>query len=439
MKKGIVALLVVLALVVLISPGIVGRLAERSVDENLDWATGESDELVVTSQGFDRGWFSSEGQHRIEVQDGNFRAALLELTGNQDTGSLPALIIDTRLDHGLVPFSSMTRAGGTLNPGLGSAMSTLSIELADGELMPVPGTIYSNVRLNGKLESNYVLESGNYAADDGYFEWGDVNVHLTSDPTTGGVAFNGVVDTFAVSSARKTVRLGAIEFAGDQSPSPFGFSVGDFNVVFHSMAIASPDSPGIEFGRMSINGASEVNGDRVGGRASWQLDRSNVPGFGEIGVMATVAIQDIDGEALGALDKALRDLPASNDAALTLSTVETDLQRVLAAGLRLDFEQLDILLPQGTVAAKLSISIDATDPDDFHWTSLLLALDASADLQVPVELVDLAMTTHPQAGAVVAMGFLKQNGDVYEMEAAYKKGLLTVNGAPMPIPLPAVQ
>jgi len=25
------------------------------------------------------------------------------------------------------------------------------------------------------------------------------------------------------------------------------------------------------------------------------------------------------------------------------------------------------------------------------------------------------------------------------MQAAYKKGLLTVNGAPMPIPLPAVQ
>ena len=44
-----------------------------------------------------------------------------------------------------------------------------------------------------------------------------------------------------------------------------------------------------------------------------------------------------------------------------------------------------------------------------------------------------------QAGAAVTMGFLKQNGDVYEMEAAYKKGLLTINGAPMPIPLLGVQ
>jgi hypothetical protein len=36
---------------------------------------------------------------------------------------------------------------------------------------------------------------------------------------------------------------------------------------------------------------------------------------------------------------------------------------------------------------------------------------------------------------VVGMGFLRKNGDVYEMRAEYAKGLLTVNGAPMPIPL----
>jgi hypothetical protein len=35
------------------------------------------------------------------------------------------------------------------------------------------------------------------------------------------------------------------------------------------------------------------------------------------------------------------------------------------------------------------------------------------------------------------MGFLQKNGDVYELAAKYKKGLLTVNGAPMPIPLGA--
>ena len=50
--------------------------------------------------------------------------------------------------------------------------------------------------------------------------------------------------------------------------------------------------------------------------------------------------------------------------------------------------------------------------------------------------MDFIIGMNPQAGAIVGMGYLKQNGDVYEMDAAYKKGLLTINGAPMPIPLP---
>ena len=60
MKKGIVALLVILALVVLLSPGLIGRLAEKSVNDQLNWAAQENQEVVITSERFDRGWFSSD-------------------------------------------------------------------------------------------------------------------------------------------------------------------------------------------------------------------------------------------------------------------------------------------------------------------------------------------------------------------------------------------
>ena len=42
---------------------------------------------------------------------------------------------------------------------------------------------------------------------------------------------------------------------------------------------------------------------------------------------------------------------------------------------------------------------------------------------------------NPDAGAIIGMGYLRRNGDVYEMHAEYAKGLLTINGAPMPIPM----
>ena len=123
MKKSFVALLVALALIVMVSPGIVGRLAERSMEENLDWAAQESQELVVTSQGYDRGWFSSEGQHRVELKGGSLRDILQAYTRTENAGDIPALIIDTHLDHGLIPVASLSRDKGSLigsgRPGIG--------------------------------------------------------------------------------------------------------------------------------------------------------------------------------------------------------------------------------------------------------------------------------------------------------------------------------
>ena len=83
----------------------------------------------------------------------------------------------------------------------------------------------------------------------------------------------------------------------------------------------------------------------------------------------------------------------------------------------------------------MNVAIEESDPVGFIWSNALLDLRADADLSVSEEFVDFAMVMNPQAGAIVNMGLLRKNGSVYEMRAEYAKGLLTVNGAPMPIPL----
>jgi hypothetical protein len=40
---------------------------------------------------------------------------------------------------------------------------------------------------------------------------------------------------------------------------------------------------------------------------------------------------------------------------------------------------------------------------------------------------------------LVAMGVLKRDGEYYLLAAQYAQGLLNVNGAPMPVPMPGVQ
>lgn len=118
---------------------------------------------------------------------------------------------------------------------------------------------------------------------------------------------------------------------------------------------------------------------------------------------------------------------------------QEEFKNLIAGGMNVDVEQLDIGLPMGTVEAKMSFEIPGSDPASFEWTSLLLELVASVDLKVPEALVQLAASMDPQAAAVVGMGYLKKDGDYYVMDADFEKGLLTINGAPIPIPMGAFQ
>ncbi len=431
MKKGIVALLVVLALVVLVSPALIGRLAEKSVDENLNWAAAESGELVVTSTGFERGWFSSEGQHRVEITDGQLSAMLSKPDGDD----LPVLIIDTRLDHGLVPFSSMSRERGSLAPGLGSAVSTLSLEMPDGETVELPGKIFSKVALGGELRSRYELEAGSHEQDDTTASWSDTSIDVTTNPSTGEVDYMGNVGTLKVVDDQSGVTVEGMSFSGTHVPTSYGFAVGDLKLELDAISMESIAGAGGGVKGVSIDAESSVDGGDVNGHAVLKIDSQTIPGFGDVSVAADVTLEGADAVALGALQKAMDAAGTSADPNMLLATAEEDIKRLLAGGMELRFDQLDVTLPMGTVVTRFDFKFAEEDPDTFEWSSMLLGTEASANVTVPEALVDMAMQMNPQAGAVVGMGFLKKNGDVYEMEAEYKKGLLTINGAPMPIPL----
>jgi len=144
----------------------------------------------------------------------------------------------------------------------------------------------------------------------------------------------------------------------------------------------------------------------------------------------------VDPTALGQLFQAMRATESGNpDPTAALGMVETEVKQLLAKGLDFSFGKLDVSLPQGTLETDISLSVQESDGTDFEWSALLLATEGEANVRVPEELMEFIIQMNPQAGAIVGMGYLKKNGEVYEMQAAYKKGLLTINGAPMPIPL----
>ena len=438
MKKGIVALLLILAIIVLVSPGIVGRLAEKSMDENLDWAATESQEVTVSSQGFDRGWFSSAGQHRVELREGELRDALLSLVAEHDIDELPVLIIDTRMDHGLVPFSSMSREKGSLMPGLGSAVSTLSLEFSDGARVDLPGTIYSSVGLSGNLASNLIMEPGSFSLEGETAAWGAVDIVLTTSPSSAIVGFAGSIASLSADSPTDAFNIEAIEFAGDQQQTPFGIAVGDLSLTIASATI--PSERGAQtVGPVLVESSADLDDDRISGSGKVKLD--NMP-FGDMGpasIEIDMTMTDVDGASLGNITRALDAVDNSGSGDAMMMSVEPDLQRLLASGFELRIDKLDVALPQGKLETRLDLTLAESDLDGFVWTSALLALDATFDISIPEQLVAIATATNPEFNAAIGLGYLRSNGPVYEMQAEFKKGLLTINGAPTPLPFPGMQ
>ena len=435
-KKGIVALLVVLALVVLISPGIVGKLAERSVDQQLQWAADENQEVVVTSERFDRGWFSSEGRHRIELGRTGPGAHVREALGLPEDAETPALIIDTRLDHGLIPVSSVTRAEGSLAPGLGSAVSTVSIEYPDGSVTEVPGIIYSEVGLGGGLKSNYFLEAGS----SGDTTWGAGDVEVRADAQAGHVVVDGGIDSLTfLSEGGSSFTLGMVDMSADMTMTDYGYSVGDMDFSFDTMTIVSPvetGAPNVNMGPIKVSAVSSLDGDRLDTAMNMDFAMADMAPIGDVAWSIDMKLNDLDAAAAGRVQRGIEGVGDTDDPTALFSAIEDDLMDLVAAGLEARFDRLDVTLPAGTMSTKLAFTLPETDRRSFNWSGVLLDLVASAEIKIPEPLFDFITTMNPQAGAAVAMGFLKKNGDVYELAAEYQKGLLTVNGAPMPIPIP---
>mgnify|MGYP001814649472 CR=1 FL=1 len=435
MKKGLLLLLVVVAVIVFVSPGIIGRIAEESVDDSLQRAAQENDDIVVTFESFNRGWFTSEGRHRIEIRDPAAQEAIRALIGGDTADGLPTMVVDTRLDHGLIPVTSVSREGGSLTPGLANAVSTMHREFSDGETFPIPGTIYSNIGLSGSTDSTWIFEPGSHATEAGSAEWGNGEVGFAADASGQDAEFDGAIEAFLITIEDESMSVGKMTFAGRNEPSPFDMAVGDFSLDIESIEVTRTAEPAMNLGPISLSATSEVDDDRVNGDMNLSIIGLEVPGYGRSGFDLAIQFEGFDGVSLARIVKALEAADDDVTAAELDALLGPDVERLAAAGFDLHIDRLDFDLPQGPVAAKMRFTVPESNAMTFDWTNLLLDLDAEADLVVAEQFVDYAMATNPDAGAIVGMGFLRKNGDVYEMRAEYAKGLLTVNGAPMPIPL----
>lgn len=431
MKKSVIALIIILALVVFVSPGIVGMLADRAVQEQKDWVAKDADEVIIRSERFDRGWFSSEGTHRISLNESVLSDDERAVIENVFSGPLPDLVIDTRIDHGIVPVASMGREHGSLKPGLGSAVSHLALEFPGGERHELPGAIFSEIGLTGDTLSRYEVGPGSR----GDLAWGEAKLSVNVQPDAGRIVFGGRVESLEITAPGDGRSARGMAFDGFVAPTRFGFSTGNVEFSIDQLTVRSPAGPAIPIGPISVVQSSDIVDDKLDGGFRMAITTQAMPGVGKVLVETELKIEGADAGSVGRFVRDLDGMPADASPEQVLEYAGESLMDLCAAGFRLAVEQLDVTLPNGVLAMQIDLGIPETDRADFRWTSLLRTAQLDAHLSIPSPIYDMAAMMNPDIAQAVEMGVLTKTGGVYEMDAVFRKGLLTVNGAPLPIPL----
>ncbi len=433
-KKLLIVIVVAILLVIFISPGLVGRVAEESVNQQLAWAAeeGSSGELGVRLESFDRHWFSSDSVHYVTLGDGQLREMLEQDFGLVDTSALPVLKVETRVDHGLIPLSSIHREGGSLSPAIASARSTMTLEMGDGSSFPIPGAIYSNLGFGGDVESRYFVPAGEAEAG----TWQDVDILVTGSPTANSFVVDAILGGGTVTDEGQTVEFGKLTVKSNQAMGNNGMYLGDTTVRLESVRVANPGAPEVTIGPVVVDASVSELGETLNQDVQMAIDVPNAPMLGDVNFRMDVEILGADAVALNNLNERLGSLDDSLPPYEMYAVLEPDLVRLVSRGFTFNLKRFDFEMPQGPIDTELSIVVPQSDPASFSWGNVVQSMSGEASLIVPAAIFNMAMMASPEAQSLVAMGMLIEDGDTYVMDAAFEQGLLSVNGNPMPLPLP---
>jgi uncharacterized protein YdgA (DUF945 family) len=441
-KRWVVVLLVGLAVLLLISPGIIGRMTQSSLEDSIELARIESPEITISTESFDRGWFSSVGRHRIELSDRGRFPELASFVDQAGYNGMPALILDSRIDHGLVPLGSLSREEGSLEPGLANLTSTVQLDPGSGELIDLPGRINSAIGLSGATNADLLLEEGNWSDGDTRIDWKGAQIEMVLDSTGVMTAADGFIDAVRFSAGGRKVESSRIDVTMTQEKSDYDFMVGSMNVRSDGVSVSDITLGNqVGFASMDISVASKIVDDRISGSSDIDLAGIITPGLGTIDIAMDLEYSGFDAASFVLLYSALQEAAADGNPedafAAIYPAMDAELQQFLTAGGDIQINHLKLLLPLGDILADFHFTLPEAGPGDaFSWPGLLLKLKASINLQLPDSLFQMIEAAQPEAGAAVAMGILVLEGNQYKMQLEYAQGLATINGVPMPVPLP---
>lgn len=435
-KKTLLFLLLALILLGLFGPLVVGMQAEEVLHTRFEEAVVASPGLEIESESYSRGWFSSSAQARLSLNHPEAQALLQKLMGDDSAGPF-ALIVDSRIHHGPLTLSP----GHGVLPAIATAESTITVDVRGEPLFTLPGKIYTDVGFSGDGTAHYVAPAVHESFPDGEAKWDGADVKVALSQFGSRLEANGTLGAFAVDSAQGELSGGPIEVAVNQRRDPAGFWLGASDVGVDSLVIANErDGTRYQLKSLAFKTEARIDAGKLDYLIDFAADDIQAGTLADSSAALRVTLERLDA---GALANILRASSGGTNLAANLLVVAGDLQVLLAGGPELDLSELRLSTPDGDLYANVNLSLPpASSPSEIILgTALLYRLTGNATVRIPQAMVERAGATNPQVPQqiqrLVESGFLKPEGPVYLMEAAYQGGLLTLNGAPLPLPLGA--
>ena len=439
MKKWLVGLLVLLAVLVLVSPGIVGLFAERSLQKAVDQAEQESSEIVVTTVQFDRDWFTSAGRHRIEFRGGELHAAASDIAKIAGHDSVPALIINTELEHGIWPLTSTTDDNASFMPVLARSVSTMQLEADDGAVIDLPGVLHTELGLTGAARTRYLLDPGTLDAEDVRGEWGGADLLYSMAASGSSATVSGSIEPWKFETDTSAIHSGMVIIDAESSATPYGFNVGSLRLSADGLSITDAGET-VSLRSLNLNGDSEIDTGRLSGSGKFGLGGVSLPGFGEASIDFQLTTNGVDARSLQNIFAVIEAAQSSSDpnrrAQDIDDLIESDVRSMLSKGASVHVEKLVLALPQGELNATFSFDMPQSDRVIVKsWASLGLLMNASVNISVDEDLLRFAQSMMPELSSLIALGYLRRDGSVYRLLGKIENGVVTINGAPMSIPM----
>jgi len=447
-KKFLFFLVLGLFAVLLAAPWFLGSFTERTLEARLDAGADSRPGMAIVTEEYRRRWFSSDSRHRIVITDPRTTEALRELAGGEVFADEPALVIDTRIEHGPLPRGT----DAPFRPGLSRAVSTFSLDPgSDRDAVPLPGRLVTSMALDGSTHAEFRLQAGGRELPeaDGRISWeaASLDADISADGrrihTRGRIGGFELVARDGAGGGTARVRIADIEGDSVQHYSPNGLPVGPTAVTIGTVSVTGDDA-GVTLQDIRLTSDGELVGELLSGTTELQVGRIEGGGPGPVSLSLELAMQNVHEPSLASLSETIQTLEGAGSQippGEAYRLMEPDLSRLVAEGPVLDLRKLGIALPDGEVrlTSYLALAAGGDAGPSLEARELLQRLTGTVELRIPASVVEQVRSIAPDAAEqlqmLIAAGMLRPDGADYRMQAEYGNGLLTVNGLPLPIPL----